>query len=167
MSTFKNPELRNWSTRLTMGAFLLVSGTGMLMFFEQESLGIITVVHQWTSLLLVFGVINHVAANFKPFKKHINSVWGKSSIVVFTLIFVASLNSWGLITGPQLERPIEQALGDAPLSLLALVTKTDIDVLLSELNENGINATADQSIRDLVLQLGIDENELLGIIFLK
>jgi len=163
-SFLKNPYLRNWATPLTISTFILMSVTGILMFFEQESLGLITIVHQWFSWLFVIGVGGHVIANINPFKDHLKSLWGKVSVLTFTLVLLASFYSWGLITGPQLKRPIEQALVEAPLSALALVTYTDPDVLLKKLKDHGINAS---SIHDLVILNEIDENELLGIVFLS
>jgi len=137
------------------------------MFFEQESLGLITVVHQWFSLLLIFGIGGHIVANVKPFKNHLKAFWGITSVVGFTLVLIASFFSWGLITGPQLERPIEHALGEAPLSALASVVATDPDALIRKLREHGIDASIDQSINELVVLHDIDENELLGIVFLR
>jgi len=166
-SFLKNPYLRNWATPLTISTFILMSVTGILMFFEQESLGLITVVHQWISWLFVLGVGGHVIANIKPFKNHLKTFWGKVSVLVFTLVLVASFYSWGLITGPQLERPIEHALVKAPLSALALVTYTDPDALIQKLRDHGIDASSQQSIHDLVILHDIDENELLGIVFLS
>jgi len=103
--------------------------TGILMFFEQESLGIITV-HQWFSLLFVFGVFSHTAANFKPFKNHLKTVFGRLSVAAISLVLTAYFYSWGLVTGPQLEKPIKHALIKAPLSALAAVTATTPNTLL-------------------------------------
>ena len=157
---------RFWATPLTISAFVLMSVTGVLMFFEQSSLGLITIVHQWFSWLFLLGVAGHITANIVPLKSHLKTAWGKVSLLLFTLILAGSFYSWGLITGPQLERPIEFALVKAPLSTLALITKTDSDALLQKLQNQGITASADQSIYDLVIQNHIDENKLLGIIFL-
>jgi hypothetical protein len=74
--------------------------------------------------------------------------------------------SWGIITGPQLERPIEQALVEAPLSALASVTRTAPNALVHRLNARGIAATSQQSVRDLSTQSGESENRLLAIVFL-
>lgn len=164
--TFTLPRLRNWSTPLTIGSFILMSATGILMFFEQESLGIITIVHQWFSWLFLLGSAGHIAANFYPFKKHLKTPWGKITALSFISVFVLSLFSWGLVTGPQLERPIELALVDAPLSALADVIRMPQANLIEKLKSQGISATPQHSIRDVVEQTQIDENILLGIIFL-
>jgi len=163
---FTLPRLRNWSTPLTIGSFILMSATGILMFFEQESLGIITIVHQWFSWLFLLGAGSHIAANFYPFKKHLKTPWGKISAISFLSVFALSLFSWGMVTGPQLERPIELALVDAPLSALADVVRMPQASLIEKLKTQGIVATPQHSIRDIVEQTQIDENILLGIVFL-
>ena len=136
------------------------------MFFELESLGVITVVHQWFSWVFVIGVAGHITANFTPLKKHLKTSWGRYSVLIFVLIFGLSLFSWGVVTGPQLERPIELALVDAPLSALAEVVRIDLDILIQKFETEGIEFIATHSIRDVVALTGVDENILLGIVFL-
>ena len=157
--------LRTWATPLTIGAFILMSATGVLMFFEWE-LGLTTVVHQWFSWLFLAGAGGHIAANARPFKNHLEARWGQASAAAFMAVLVASLFTWGIVTGPQLKRPIEQALVDAPLSALATVSRTDPDALLRRLRSQGIDATGQQSILELAGLSGVSENRLLAIVFL-
>ncbi|SON53664.1 hypothetical protein HDIA_0123 [Hartmannibacter diazotrophicus] len=161
----KSLSLRTWSTPLTIGSFVLMSITGVLMFFEWNP-GLVTVVHQWFSWFFLLGAGGHIAVNIRPFKAHLRSTWGKSSVTMFALILVASFFSWGLITGPQLEQPIEEALIDAPLFALANTIRTDPDALLLRLKARGIPATSQQSIRELSTAHSVGENELLGLVFL-
>ncbi len=155
---------RSWATPLTIGSFLLMAGTGVMMFFEWER-GLMTVVHQWFSWFFVAGAIGHIVANIKPFKSHLKARWGRYSIAVFMIVLIASVFSWGQITGPQLERPIEQALIYAPLSALADVTGQSYAELIAKLREKGIEAEANQSVADLARLHDIDENRALAIIF--
>jgi hypothetical protein len=157
--------VRTWATPLTIGAFILMAVTGMLMFFEQDR-GIVTVIHQWFSWLLLLGAGGHIVANFRPLKQHLRGRWGQVSVASFASFLVASFFSWGLITGPQLERPIETALVDAPLSALAGVTHIEPDALTRKLDAHGVHATSEQSVRQLAQQSGVGENQLLAIVFL-
>ncbi|WP_085582178.1 hypothetical protein [Thalassospira mesophila] len=161
----KTAFLRSWATQLTIGAFLLMAGTGLMLFFEFED-GLTAVVHQWLSWFFLIGAGAHIFVNFKPFKSRLKSRWGVAFTTIFAAVFVLSCFSWGMITGPQLERPIEEALVFAPLSALAAVTKNQPDVIIAKLAGQGIVATPEQSIYDVVKKTGIDENILLGIIFL-
>ncbi len=157
-------SVRTWATPLTIGSFLLMAGTGVLMFFEWER-GLMTVAHQWFSWFFVIGAIGHIVANIRPFQSHLKARWGRYSIALFTLLLAASFFSWGQITGPQLERPIEQALVDAPLSALADVTGQSQADLLAKLRQQGIEAQAHQSLGDLARSHDVDENRVLAIIF--
>ena len=157
---------RWWATPLTIGAFLLMAITGVLMFFEWER-GLVVVVHQWSSWLLVLGASGHIVANFRPLKNHLKSRWGALSVGAFSLILIASLFSWGLVTGPQLKRPVEQALVDAPISVLVRMSKVDAQIVAAKLSAQGIDASSEQSIRELSRKYGQDENRLLAMVFLS
>ncbi len=156
---------RTWATPLTIGSFLLISATGILMFFEMER-GLMTVVHQWFSWFFILGAAGHIAVNVRPLKNHLKSRWGKASVFVFAAILALSVSSWGTITGPQIKRPIEQALIEAPLSALANVTRTPPEHVVERLAAQGISAEGGQSIVELAAASGVDENRLLAIVFM-
>ena len=162
--TSQTIPLRTWATPLTIGAFFLIAATGVLMFLEWER-GLMTVVHQWFSWVFLAGAVGHIAANVRPLKAHLRSYWGRASVAVFLAVLVASFFSWGLITGPQLVRPIEQALVEAPLSALASVTRTDPEALMQRLKAYHIKAHGGQSIRELSGTYGVGEDRLLAIVF--
>lgn len=155
---------RTWATPLTIGSFLLISATGILMFLEWER-GLMTVVHQWFSWAFVAGAAGHIAVNIRPLKNHLRSRWGKASVILFAAILAISFFSWGTVTGPQIKRPIERALVEAPLAALAGVTRTPPEALLQRLDARGIAAVAHQSIGELAQATGVDENRLLAIAF--
>jgi hypothetical protein len=158
-------RLRTWATPLTIGAFILMSATGLLMFFGWDR-ALTAEAHKWFALLFLTGAGSHIAANVRPFLNHLKSRWGRISVAAFAIVLAASFSSWGLITGPQLERPVKQALVNAPLSALASVTYTNPDALLLKLKEHGITATSQQSVHDLSAKYGVGENRLLAIVFL-
>ncbi len=157
--------MRTWATPLIIGAFVLMAGTGATMFFNWNH-GLTTVVHQWFSWLFLFGASGHIAANIRPLKNHLRSRWGKASVVLFASVLAASFFSWSRITGPQLKGPIEQALVEAPLWALAGTTRIEPEALVARLRTRGIQATRDQSIRELSRRNGIGENRLLAVVFM-
>jgi hypothetical protein len=156
--------LRTWATPVTIGAFLLMSATGVLMFFHCDR-GLLTDIHQWFSWLFLAGAGAHVAANLRPFKNHLQSRWGRASIAAFIAVLAASLFSWGVMTGPQLLRSVEQALVDAPLATLASLTRTAPDTLVRRLKAHGIVATSQRSVHELSGEHGVSEHRLLAIVF--
>ncbi len=157
-------SLRRWATPLVIGAFLLMSITGILMFFELDG-GLVAVMHQWFSWIFLIGAGAHLTLNWRPFRNHLTSGWGRASIAVFAVLTVAALFSWGLITGPQIARPIEAALVDAPIAALAAVTRNAPETVIGRLAAGGIVADGGDSIRDIALRSGADENLLLATIF--
>lgn len=164
--TTKPFGLRTWSTPLTIGSFFLMAITGVLMFFDVVP-GYISFAHEWSSWLFLLGAGGHIAVNYRPFTRHLQSNWGRANVAIFTIVLVASTFSFGRITAPQLKWPISEALMEAPLSTLADVTRTDRANLLAKLEEHGVAATPEQSIKELSEQHNIEEFHLLGLVFLK
>jgi hypothetical protein len=165
MKPAKPFTLRTWSTPLTIGSFILMSVTGVLMFFDIVP-GYVSFAHEWFSWAFVIGAVAHIVVNFKPFTKHLRSNWGRANVAIFSIIVVVSMYSFGQITAPQLKWPISNALIDAPLSALADITRTDHAVLLDKLKAHGINATPEQNIKELAQQNRVDEFHVLGLVFL-
>ena len=77
--------------------------------------------HEWFSWLFLAAAGAHIAANSRPFVKHLKSRWGKASVAAFVVILVASFSA-GIGAGGHLRKTVEQALVDAPLSTLASLT---------------------------------------------
>jgi len=65
---FKMKFSREWFTPLTMGSFLLLAVTGVLMFFHLDS-GMNKLAHQWLSWLLLAAVLAHAISNGVAFKR--------------------------------------------------------------------------------------------------
>lgn len=57
---------RSWATPLTVGAFPLISVTGILMFFHLET-GLSKAAHEWLGWFLVAGVAAHLWLNGRAF----------------------------------------------------------------------------------------------------
>jgi hypothetical protein len=165
MKTAKPLSLRTWSTPLTIGTFILMAASGVLMFFDLVP-GYISFVHEWFSWLFLLGASGHVAVNFRSLTKHLQSAWGRANVATFAMVLVISTFSFGRITAPQLKWPIAEALLDAPLSALADVTRTDSADLLAKLKTHGITATPDQNIKELAIDYGMDEFHVLGLVIL-
>lgn len=99
MKTAKPFTMRTWSTPLTIGSFILMSITGVLMFFDIVP-GYLSFAHEWFSWAFVIGAGAHIAVNFRPFTKHLRSNWGRVNVAIFSVIVVVSMYSFGRITAP-------------------------------------------------------------------
>jgi hypothetical protein len=161
----KRMPLRGWATPLTIGSFLLMTVSGILMFFDVVP-GYLTFAHEWFSWLFILGAGGHIVVNYRPLMFHLRSRWGRASVAAFTIALVASTYSFGRITAPQLKWPISKALIQAPLSALAGITRTDPQALLTKLRKRGIKATPDQNIQELATEHRLDGFHLLGLVML-
>jgi len=166
MKTAKPFSLRTWSTPLTIGSFILMAVTGVLMFFDVVP-GYLSFAHEWFSWLFLVGSAGHIAVNFRPLTKHLRSNWGRANVAIFAIILVVSAFSFGRITAPQLKWPIFNALIEAPVSVLANMTRTDTAELLAALKPHGVTAAPDQNIKELADIHGMDEFHILGLVLLR
>jgi hypothetical protein len=68
-------RLRDWATPLVFGVFVVMSITGIAMFFHKNN-HLQEEVHSWAGWAMVAFVIGHVVANFGGFKKHFTgTIW--------------------------------------------------------------------------------------------
>ena len=103
--------MRRWATPLTIGASVLMFGTGVMMFFDIVP-GYVTFVHEWLSWLFVLGAGAHIAVNYRPFLRHLKSGWpaGNSSAS-------SAMSCWSAAPGPA--RPISPWRSREPSSATA------------------------------------------------
>jgi len=156
--------LRKWATPLTIGAFVLMAATGILMFFNVDR-GIISGTHEWFSWLFLIGVAGHVMANIRPFMNHLKSNWGRTSVIVFAVVLAGSFFTWGAHTGGQFLAAIQDGLVSAPLSTLAVMTHTTPDLLERRLEAHGIVARKEQTIRDIAGDSSRKQLQILEVVF--
>ncbi len=166
MSRVKRFKLRTWSTPLTIGSFTALAVSGVLMFFDVVP-GHLSFAHEVFSWFFLLGTGAHVVVNYRPFLKHLRSGWGRACLAIFATTLIVSMFSFGRITPEQLKWPIAEALTEAPLSILADMTRTDHAELLSKLETHGISAELDQCIKDVARDHKLDEFQVLGLIMLR
>lgn len=116
-----------------------------MMFFDIVP-GYVTFAHEWPSWIFLVGIGAHIA--------------------VFAATMALSTYSFGQITAPQLKWPLSEAMVEAPISLLAELTKTTDAALLNRLLEHGISARPDQTVMELAEAYDQDEFHILGLIVL-
>jgi amino acid transporter len=156
---------RRWATPLTIGSFIVMAITGILMFFHVDR-GINAGAHEWVAWLFLIGVAGHVTANFRPLKGHLKSSWGRTSVGVFAVVVVASFFTWGVRSGGQLLSAIRDSLVNTPLSTLATVVHAEPEALQRRLMTHGVLVRQDQTIRDLTGDDTSEQLHLLEVVFL-
>ena len=162
--TFQKIPMRAWATPVTIGAFLLMAATGVLMFFGVRG-GLISEVHEWFSWLFLAGAVAHLFVNYRPLILHLRSRWGRVSIAAACLLMVAAVLPTGIQTGHRLHQAVEQAVVDAPLSTLAVLAHVAPADLETRLKAHGIAATLQQSPRQLSELNHLDPREVVAIVF--
>lgn len=140
--------LRSWATPLTVGSFVLISVTGILMFFHLET-GLGKVAHEWLGWVLVAGVAAHLWLNRRPFTTYFKRPAAMAIMGTGALVLVASLL---MPVGGAGSVPVRQILGSlttAPISTLAMLAGKEEASLLAALAAAHPGVTADQSLTDL------------------
>ncbi len=141
---------REWATPLTIGAFGLMSVTGLLMFFHLDT-GLNKVAHEWLSWAMVAGVAAHAAANWSAFKRYFLSS-GLARVIIGVSATVLALSFVPLPAGGEASPPIMalRAITKAPLASLAPLSGRSVNQLIDDLTKAGVKApNADASLDSL------------------
>lgn len=143
-------NLRKFATPLTIGTFLIISITGILMFFH-ASTGLNKVVHEWVGLIMVIAVILHIVLNWRAmtgyFKRPVALTLVGASVVILGLSFM-SLGS-GEEGAGRPDMVAVQLVTSAPLEELAMLLDQDTGTLMASLADQGYSPVAGQSLSDL------------------
>ena len=140
--------LRSWATPMTVGAFLLISVTGILMFFHLET-GLSKAAHEWLGWFLVAGVAAHLWLNWRAFTTYFKRPAAVAIMGVGAMVLVASLLVPGSEGGGVPVRQVLGSLTKAPISTLATLAGKNEATVLATLAAEYPLATADQSLSDL------------------
>lgn len=175
-STTKTTALRRWATPLTIGAFVLMAVTGILMFFEVR-LGIIKVAHEWSSWLMVIAVSLHVVLHWKSFSRYFSQTLPAAVIGLFAVLTVAAMlipnnapqrggppGGFGGTAGAQ----ATQLLLSAPLATIATLSQQTPDAVVAKLEAQGLTSvTLDQSLSAVATNNQRNPVEMLNVILKK
>lgn len=156
--------LRAWATPLAIATFVLMAGTGVLMFFGINT-GITDVIHQWFSWLFLLAVGAHLTMHVRSISRHLQSTSVRLGVGLFATILVLSLFSWGTVTGPQLKRPIERAMLQASVNSLATVTHVPSATLVARFSAIGVDTTGRETIEQLSRRYRVSPHRLLAVVF--
>ncbi|MCB1514538.1 MAG: DUF4405 domain-containing protein [Hyphomicrobiaceae bacterium] len=132
---------REWATPLTIGSFLLMAVTGILMFFHLD-MGLNKLAHEWLGWIMVAGVIAHAVANWGAFKRYfIASASGRAIIAAGVLVLAGSFATLpgGARDGFPPHIMAMKAVARAPIANVAPVAGRPADALLKDLAGAGIS----------------------------
>lgn len=155
-----------WATPLTIGAFVLMTVTGVLMFFHLDT-GFNKLAHEWLSWLMVGGVALHAAVNWLAFKRHLlgNRI-GQVIVAMAVLLTAASFAPNGNEKrGGNPPMLTLRAVMAASVKDVAPLTGRPLQTVLAELNAAGFAAQPDTRLDDLAQHSRDREATILNIIF--
>jgi hypothetical protein len=137
---------RDWATPLTIGAFLLMGVTGILMFFHLDT-GLNKEAHEWLGWAMVAGVVCHSVANWAAFKRHLGRRSGQVIMGVFAVLLVASFFVPKAEKGGNPAMRAGFAVLDAPVTTVAALAKQSPEAVMASLRAAGFKVeSADQTL---------------------
>lgn len=135
--------LRKWATPLTVGTFLIMGVTGVLMFFHLESM-LNKVIHEWAGWAMVVGVGAHLVLNWRAFTTYFKRPLAKGIMVFSALLLVVSFlptNGGG--------NPMKMAVDkmqDAPVEAVIAVSGMGLADGMQALADAGVDVAMGQSL---------------------
>lgn len=142
-------HLRAYATPLTIGTFLIMGATGILLFFHTNTT-LNKVVHEYVGLVMVAAVILHVVLNWRAFQTYFKRPVALTLMGASAVMLAASFVSLGEETGgTRPDMAVLQMVSSASLTDLAPIMGTDAADLVTRLAEQGVTATPDQTLIDL------------------
>jgi hypothetical protein len=142
---------REWATPVTIGAFGLMSVTGLLMFFHADR-GMNKLAHEWVGLVMVAGVAAHATANWVAFKRYfLSGRLSRGVIALSALVLAGSFFSLGARSASPPMMAMRAVL-NAPLARVAPLAGRTTEQAIADLAKAGIQATADASIAKATAQ---------------
>lgn len=158
---------RDWATPLTIGAFLLMACTGILMFFHAD-LGLHKEVHEWLGWALVAAVLAHALANFASFKRYFARPTALAIIGAFVAILLASafINEEEDVKGGNPGRRATMAVLNAPITDIAPLSGQSAQALLADLQKAGFKIDSpSQTLISVTGPKQPDQFKALAVIF--
>jgi hypothetical protein len=142
-------HLRAYATPLTIGTFLIMGATGILLFFHTNTT-LNKVVHEYVGLVMVAAVILHVVLNWRAFQTYFKRPVALTLMGASAVMLAASFVSLGEETGgTRPDMVVLQMVSSTSLTDLAPIMGTDAADLVARLAEQGVTATPDQTLIDL------------------
>jgi hypothetical protein len=83
-------KLRAWVTPVTIGSFLLLGVTGLLMFFKARG-GLVVVAREWLSPIFVVGARLHIWLNWGPVRASLSRARGIIIVGLFAALLAFSI----------------------------------------------------------------------------
>ena len=130
-------RLRAWAGPLTIGSFVVISVTGILMFFHMNT-GLAKLAHEWLGWLLVIGGVAHLFVNWRAFLAYFRKPVAIAIMAVVLLVGALAMLPVGGATRRPPMMDFSRALEQSSLTLVAQVAKRNPQTAIDDLKARGI-----------------------------
>lgn len=153
---------RKLATSSTIGAFIVASLTGLLLFFEFGP-GSIRATHEWISIFFLGAVALHIYVNQKPFVNYFkrnNAAPLLAGMILGASIFIAAFNDIYAA-----EAVFQQAL-NSELEDVVFLFDVNLSEAIDALQAKGIEIESPaQTISDIAATNGLDVYDVIDPLF--
>jgi hypothetical protein len=162
-----------------LGAMVISSVTGVLLFFEADS-GFAKLAHEWLGWVLVLGAIAHAYTNRASLRAHLSGARGRVVVAAFVLTTIAVIVPWSSGGGGRRRGrganvegagegggmlAAEYTLTHVSLDRLAPLAGREVGDLVERLEGAGFSGvSAEASIHDFA-HGGGERDRALGVVF--
>jgi len=136
-------SMRSWATPLVIGSFLVMSVSGILMFFHLDS-RLTNLAHEWGGWVLVAGVLAHLLLNWRPFTIYLRRPLAVGIIAVCVAILGLSFVPQGSSLrdrGYDFDMVVD-AMSNASVETLADLSGQTADEVITALADEGLGSVA-------------------------
>jgi len=165
MAMQKSFDLRQWSTPLIIGAYLVTGISGVMLFLHYgESL--IKEAHEWIGMLFVIGALLHIKNHWTPFKRYFSKPIAQTVIVSS----LAAGLTFMVVSGDEPRgnpvRAVMQSIEQAPLSQVAQLQNRDLNDLVQRMQSAGFSVNdPSQTLQVIADANGHSPRELIPLLF--
>jgi hypothetical protein len=157
-------QMKSWAGPLTIGSFLVVAVTGVLMLCHATTSSI-KHMHEVISLVFLVGAVAHIAVNWKTFLAYFRKPGSVAVIAIFLILGAVSLFPHGSQSGRDPRRGMLSALEQSSLNLIAQVVKSDLQSVKTALEANGIPIRdGEQTLLEIASESKKSSMEIMAIV---
>lgn len=142
-------KLRAWATPLTIGSSLIVTITGLMLFFHLSP-GLTRTAHEWLGWVMAAAMIAHIVVNWRAFTGYFKRP--VALIILGVSALMMALTPLGTVSGNTAANPVPLVMGAmsrAPLTALFDMAGLTPEEGVAKLEAQGITATSDQRMNEI------------------
>ena len=157
-------KLREWATPLTVGSFVIMAVTGILMFYH-TSTGTQRFLHEWVGWVMVFAVALHLIPNWRPFLGHLKRPVAQGILAVSAVVVAVSFLPLVNTSSPM--RLIAQSMGDARIETVIELSGRELDEGLIVLEQAGFTVQPGATVSEITGGNGGLRSDVIRALFEK